>query len=120
MEAQKLPEVVHQNKWKKRIVLLYAPSSANEALRQQRALLAQDKSGLHERDVLVVEAYEPQLSPAERHYLHTTLSVPPSSFMLLLIGKDGGVKRREKVPLKTSELFLTIDSMPMRRQEMLR
>ena len=36
----------------------------------------------------------------------------------VLIGKDGGVKRRWSGPLNVGDLFQTIDAMPMRQYEM--
>ncbi|NMG19341.1 hypothetical protein DP116_07665 [Brasilonema bromeliae SPC951] len=36
----------------------------------------------------------------------------------VLVGKDGGVKRRETTPVQAKAIFDEIDAMPMRRQEM--
>ena len=113
-----LPETLRANRWKKRIVLLYAPAPDDKLLEQQRALLRQDQRGQQERDLLVLEVIEPQLTTAERRYLRTKLAVPTGHFLVLLIGKDGGVKRRAQTPLSGKALFATIDAMPMRRQEM--
>ena len=38
--------------------------------------------------------------------------------LVILIGKDGGVKRRAGLNTDLSEIFLQIDGMPMRQQEM--
>jgi len=37
--------------------------------------------------------------------------------MLVLIGKDGGVKLRKPFPWNVREISRVIDKMPMRRQE---
>jgi len=42
----------------------------------------------------------------------------PRGFMLVLIGKDGGVKLRKPLPWDVRELSRTIDTMPMRQREM--
>jgi len=115
-----LAETLRANRWKKRIVLLYAPTPDNKLFLQQRALLAQHKNGQQERDMLILEAILPQLSTADRQYLRTKRGIVPGSFQVVLIGKDGGVKRRETEPVKAETLFSTIDTMPMRRQEMVR
>ena len=115
-----LPETLRANRWNKRVVLLYAPTPDDKLLEQQRVLLRQDQSGQQERDMLVLEVLEPQLTTAERRYLRTRLAVPTGHFQVLLIGKDGGIKRREQVPVSRKALFSIIDAMPMRRQEMLR
>lgn len=39
-------------------------------------------------------------------------------FAVLLVGKDGGVKRRANDPVNLNELFAQIDRLPMRRAEM--
>mgnify|MGYP003671737272 FL=1 len=39
-------------------------------------------------------------------------------FMVILIGLDGGIKLEKTEVLTTTELFATIDVMPMRRAEM--
>ncbi len=70
------------------------------------------------RDILIMEAIETSLSPTEKQYVRQTLGVEPSGFAVVLIGKDGGVKRKETKPIDPNVLFETIDTMPMRRQEM--
>ena len=44
-------------------------------------------------------------------------SVSGEEFQLLLIGKDGGVKKRTST-VSLEEVFSLIDTMPMRRREM--
>ena len=41
----------------------------------------------------------------------------PRGFMLVLIGKDGGVKLRKPFPYNVRELSRNIDKMPMRQRE---
>ncbi len=43
-----------------------------------------------------------------------------STFAVLLIGKDGGVKLRSGRPFALHALFDAIDAMPMRQDEMRR
>ena len=40
-------------------------------------------------------------------------------FILILIGKDGGVKYRTNEPVKINKIFELIDKMPMRMQEII-
>ncbi|NBF41151.1 MAG: DUF4174 domain-containing protein [Spirochaetes bacterium] len=49
--------------------------------------------------------------------LRDKYGVDGQQFVVLLIGKDGGVKLRAEEPVTTTELFSLIDSMPMRRRE---
>lgn len=41
----------------------------------------------------------------------------PRGFMLVLIGKDGGVKLRKPVPWDVREISRSIDKFPLRQQE---
>ncbi|RZK33884.1 MAG: DUF4174 domain-containing protein, partial [Hymenobacter sp.] len=45
------------------------------------------------------------------------LKQPLTSFSVVLIGKDGGVKLAQTQPLAPENLFGTVDKMPMRKQE---
>ena len=100
------------------MLLLHAPTADAAELQRQRALLAAQPAGMQERDLLVLDVIENQLSAADRQYARTELKLPADTFTVLLIGKDGGVKQRSTTPLPPADLFGTIDKMPMRRQEM--
>ncbi|OUJ74226.1 DUF4174 domain-containing protein [Hymenobacter crusticola] len=113
-----LAETLRASRWQKRIVLLYAPTSDNAEFKQQKSLLAQEQGATRSRDIQVLELVATQLSAADKQYLQQQVKVDPAQFAVLLIGKDGGVKLRQKEALTTQELFGTIDKMPMRRQEM--
>ena len=41
-----------------------------------------------------------------------------SGYSLLLVGKDGGEKRRELLPVSVHKIYAQIDGMPMRQREM--
>lgn len=107
-------------RWQRRVLLVYAPTPADADLRRQRQLLETARPALQARDVVVQEVIASQLSAPDRRYLHDRLGVPAAGFAVLLLGKDGGVKRRETAPLPPAALFSTIDAMPMRQQEMRR
>ena len=50
--------------------------------------------------------------------LREQLDVGDAERLLILVGKDGGVKRRAPLDSSLREIFLQIDQMPMRRDEM--
>ena len=106
------------NRWQKRVLLLCAPTADNAALRRQRQHLAAARPDLEARELVVSEIVFNKLSAADQKYLTETLRVSATGFTLLLLGKDGGPKRRETEPVTPSSLFATIDAMPMRQQEM--
>ncbi|MDG2404831.1 MAG: DUF4174 domain-containing protein, partial [Paracoccaceae bacterium] len=75
-------------------------------------LLRENLSELSKRDTIVLTDTNPSLKSALREKLR------PRGFMLVLIGKDGGVKLRKPFPWNVREISRVIDKMPMRRQEM--
>ncbi len=108
------------SRWQQRVLLLCAPTAADTALRRQQQLLAPARAALAERDVVVREVRVAELPPADRRYLAQQLGVPGTGFTAVLVGKDGGVKRRDVRPVAPAALFATIDAMPMRQQELRR
>ncbi len=95
-----------------RVLLLLAARDDARAAEQAR-ILAADRPGATERDLVLVE---PALADQER--LRRRYDVAPGEFAVLLIGKDDGVKLRSARPLTVQTLFDAIDAMPMRRAEM--
>ena len=47
--------------------------------------------------------------------LRRSYKLPADRFTVILIGKDGGEKRRSDTPMSAATLTATIDAMPMRR-----
>lgn len=93
-------------KGKVRPVVVFGSGALAE--RQRRELRG---PGLAERDVAVLRG-----TPA----LARRLRVSPSGFLLVLVGKDGGVKLTSRSVVSRERLFALIDAMPMRRDEMRR
>ena len=84
-----------------RVLYAYAPTIADPALLRQRSLFDAAKSGMADRDLVLI--------PVIGKRPH---------FEAVLVGKDGGEKLRSPEPLTPERLFETIDAMPMRQQEM--
>ncbi|MDO7846117.1 DUF4174 domain-containing protein [Hymenobacter sp. M29] len=119
-KTMSLDKTLRENRWQKRVLLLVAPTAQDADFRQQKALLAAQASELAERDFLVIELLNDQLSPASRQFFIQKTGLPPTRFAAVLIGKDGGVKEKSSRPMKPEDLFGTVDKMPMRREEMKR
>lgn len=100
--------------WSHRPVLIFAPSRENSAYQQQLAALRVAQDGLAERDIVVLTDTDPGAAGMLREGLGI------KGFVVLLVGKDGGVKLRRGTPLGVDEIFAAIDAMPMRQQEMRR
>ena len=112
--------------WQNRVVLVFDQSLDTALLRKQRQWLEQEHAGCIERDLIIVylsadaadTSAAPTLPVEDAAQLRAVLHIPPGQFQVLLIGKDGGVKRRWDAPIAPRELFGVIDAMPMRQQEM--
>lgn len=97
--------------WEKRAVVVFADSPNDPNFDLQMTYLQDRSADLSERDVVVLTDTDPAAESALRTQLR------PRGFMLVLIGKDGGVKLRKPFPWDVRELSRTIDKMPMRQRE---
>ncbi|TFZ66972.1 DUF4174 domain-containing protein [Hymenobacter sp. UV11] len=113
-----LAATLRASRWQHRLLLIGAPTAAQADFQTQKKLLAATTAGLAERDFQVLEVPYDQLTPADRQCWTQQLGQPLTGFRVVLIGKDGGVKRVSTRPLPPADLFGTVDKMPMRRQEM--
>jgi len=83
-------------------------------LNKQVQIFSPFKSGMHERDIVV----EQFCLNKENKNKFANWKVPiDSSFMLLLIGRDGGEKFRSYKLVSAKVIFDMVDAMPMRMQE---
>ncbi len=108
-------EVVESNLndflWEKRPIVVFADTERDPAFIRQMELLEARSDVLKERDVVILTDTDPSTLTPLRKQLR------PRGFMLVLIGKDGGVKLRKPFPWSVRELSRAIDKMPMRQQE---
>jgi hypothetical protein len=112
--------------WKKRPLYVFAPAASDAGLSSQRAIVAANRAGFAERDMVVVYVVGGSVT--------ADLGAAPgvgadalrrrygagAGFRVVLVGKDGGAKLSQSSPLSAATLFRTIDAMPMRAQEMRR
>ncbi|MEM6637505.1 MAG: DUF4174 domain-containing protein [Pseudomonadota bacterium] len=97
--------------WTARPVVVFADTPADPRFQQQLDFLGARSPALVERDVVVITDADPGANSALRQKLR------PRGFMIVLIGKDGGVKFRKPAPYDVREISRTIDKMPMRQDE---
>ena len=72
-------------------------------------------------EVLERDSSRRNIAPIDRQtadYIRNRFSVPPNTFRLILVGKDGGIKLKRHDQASLEEVFELIDSMPMRQREM--
>ncbi|QAX29187.1 DUF4174 domain-containing protein [Leisingera sp. NJS204] len=97
--------------WKQRPVVVFADSPDDPRFHEQMERLMQGAKVLKTRDVVVLVDTDPAAKSALRKKLR------PRGFMLVLVGKDGGVKLRKPHPWTARELSRTIDKFPERLRE---
>jgi hypothetical protein len=118
-------------RWQNRLLLIYAPAEDQPDFQVQKDYLQDQSVELEERDLIVIEVVkegnsrvvfpdqEPQsLSDQSVADLYSRYQVLAESFSLILVGKDGTVKRRSSEAVEMSVIYAQIDAMPMRQQEM--
>ena len=99
-------------RWKARVLLVFAPRADAPALAEQRRFLEKEKTGLRERDLVVLELTD----GAKAETLRRQFNIRPENFTAILIGKDGGEKLRKSAPVSPKEIFDLIDAMPGSRK----
>jgi hypothetical protein len=110
--------------WKKRPVVVFAPSESDARLVRQKATINGARTSFLDRDVVVVYVIGgvashdlgpgPGMSGAA---LRSRFRASEGAFRVLLVGKDGGIKLDSPAPIAANDLFGEIDRMPMRRDE---
>ncbi|MCB1800223.1 MAG: DUF4174 domain-containing protein [Gammaproteobacteria bacterium] len=110
--------------WQSRLLVLAAPSADDPALRQQREVIAKRDDAFIDRDLRVIELYGDRglldgqpISNADLAGLRARFRLAADDRVMILVGLDGGEKRRSSLTTPLSEVFLQIDGMPMRRAE---
>ena len=118
--------VLEPHLWENRILLLFAPDEGDTALQQTRDELERQACEMEDRDFVVgyiltkgsSRLGDRNLSASQAASLRGRYGIESQRFTALLIGKDGGEKRRDTSVPDLNSLFNLIDGMPMRRQEM--
>lgn len=96
-----------------RDIWIFASDSSNASFITQKAVLA-NTSELKQRDIQVHQV----VGLNKNEDLFKKYKASANKFTFILVGKDGGEKLRSDKPVSLKKLYRTIDSMPMRRNEM--
>lgn len=99
--------------WLRRPVVVFADTPNDPNFRRQMQNIEADLQSLEDRDVIVITDTDPAARTEVRQRLR------PRGFSLVLMDKDGEVKRRAPAAWTMREIVHGIDRFPLRRQEML-
>ena len=112
--------------WESRLLVLFSPSEDDPVYQSFKEQLQGRTQEVHDRDLLTFHVFETgesriahlQLNEGQVLFLRKKFSIMPGQRVVILIGKDGGVKFRGALPVELSDIFSIIDAMPMRQREM--
>ena len=112
-------------RWKNRLLLVCAPLPNDARFIALEYEISAGEAGALDRDLLVLRLFasgpsragERALSQSEADAIRRRFSVGPSDFAVILVGKDGGEKKRWNGFVEMREVFALIDTMPMRKKE---
>lgn len=105
------PDPLAPFRWKKRVLVLFAPTPEDPRLKRQLDLLSESPELLAERDVVIVIDADPERPGRLREIFR------PVDFAFVLVDKAGELALRKPVPWGVDELADFIDSLPIRQQE---
>jgi hypothetical protein len=113
--------------WSHRPLLVFAPHRSDPRVEAVLHRLAMRDCELRDREIIVALLVEQGqsrmgadlLTPDAAQAVRERFEVDPRSFTVILVGKDGGEKRRDTELPDLDAVFAQIDGMPMRRDEML-
>lgn len=113
-----------QHAWRDRLLVIAAPTQGDPGVQQQRAVIKKRADAIADRQLRVFELFEDggtrdgiALTPAETAQLRKRFGIGETERVMLLVGYDGGIKRRSSVDTDLRIFFLDIDNMPMRQAE---
>lgn len=118
-----------KHQWKNRILVIQSKDATSVDYQNQLKELTQSVEELKERKLVLYEIttdkyrytdFQKESELIEWNKLEDSNRQKfdeASDFQIMLIGLDGGTKLRTTDPIKQSDIFNLIDSMPMRRYE---
>jgi hypothetical protein len=121
-------DILEQYMWEKRLVLVFSPNIDNLEMQEQYKVFKDNEDGIKERDIVTwifINNEKVIVGGEQKPHLYSSpfykkFQVDDNDFVVIVIGKDGYEKLRIKNKVATSDsIFSLIDSMPMRKKEML-
>ena len=100
--------------WKNRVIITFSSDEQHPERLSIKEQIDLHRCGFRDRDLVHIDLIQGSAGFDE---MSQKFSVSGEGFQLLLLGKDGGVKKRTST-VSLEEVFSLIDTMPMRRREM--
>jgi hypothetical protein len=116
---------LEQHEWRDRLLVYAASSGDDDNLNDLRQRIGAQQAAITERHLRVFELLPNAgsvdgraLSAQDVDQLRNAFDIATTDQVLLLVGKDGGVKARGPLTTQLADVFQLIDGMPMRQREM--
>ena len=116
--------MLDQHYWQDRLLILVAPSAKYPALQQKRNVIDERRDAIDDRDLRVYELVGNQglrdgapIEPEHVAAMRKRFALKQHDSVIILVGLDGGEKRRAPLATPLTEFFAQIDAMPMRRAD---
>ena len=113
-----------QHLWQDRLLILAAPSRQDPDLERLREIVRERSDAVIDRDLRVFELAGLQgwrdgepLAESDVRALRAHYGIGSDEQTMILVGLDGGEKRRTSLDTALRELFVQIDGMPMRQAD---
>jgi len=112
--------------WENRILITFSPDIGHHKYAKQKSIFSNNTSAIKERDLVLFEIFpikgenpqQKQMSQHEVESLRDHYNIDSKEYKLLLIGKDGTVKKTYNQVVPMENIIKVIDAMPMRQREM--
>ena len=109
-------------------MLLFAPNDESIPFKSMQRALTVNGPAVKDRDLVVFQVLEAGKStmnsePITNHavqWLQEKFEISRGRFTVILVGKDGGIKLKQSEQTSLDDIFVLIDAMPMRQEEMRR
>lgn len=117
---------LENHRWEHRLLLVFSPRADDMRARELDGKLESRACELADRDLVIgrfsmfgdARLGDQALSPESAAQIRNDFNVDFGDFVVILVGKDGYEKRRDKELPDLDAIFEQIDGMPMRRAEM--
>ena len=117
---------LENHRWENRLLLVFSPRADDMRARELDGKLESRACELADRDLVIgrfptfgdARLGDEALSPESAAQIRSDFDVDFGDFVVILVGKDGYEKRRDKELPDLDAIFEQIDGMPMRRAEM--
>ena len=114
------PSILEQYRWKNRVIITFSPNKNNTERNHFVNSINKNLCQFNSRNIihidLIFDEGKKEINKFKNYF--ENLSLSPDNFLLILIGKDGGIKLNTRNS-SLEKIFSLIDTMPMRQQEML-